>query len=312
MAWMTICCVLLILISHFQHSTSSHSFEKRVRSDSRNGKYPQAKTCKQDFRKQIATCRHSRLTTVPSDLFPNIHTLDLSDNQITRLLNDSFQNYVQLQVLDVSSNRIRFVDVGTLYSLPFLTRLNLGFNGDLVLPNSELFVHSVHLSTLILKYCGISYIPTDFFKHLISLHELNLDGNSLSSLHMLTCGSKSMGRIRLQGNDIRLTLGNFTLRCNTDVLVLSYNYLCTVDVDTIASLPIRRLELTNFFDYSRNTTNTLFRGLARSAIKELSILSMLFPTTYYVEFFIPLHNYSLEVLEIDCVGKFYHIWMLCF
>ena len=104
------------------------------------------------------------LDTVPQNLSEDTEDLDLSYNNITKLLNSSFEVYPVIYNLDISSNDVRAIESAAFYPLKGLMYLSLSSNSRLVLPATDVFVMSSRLSILDLSSTNLESFPNDTLK----------------------------------------------------------------------------------------------------------------------------------------------------
>ncbi|XP_030850027.1 uncharacterized protein LOC115927870 [Strongylocentrotus purpuratus] len=95
-----------------------------------------------------ASCRDKGLDTVPKNLSEDTKMLDLSQNNISKLLNSSFEVYPLITSLDISDNDVRAIESAAFYPLKALRSLYLVFSPRLVLPSTGVFMMSSQLSIL--------------------------------------------------------------------------------------------------------------------------------------------------------------------
>ncbi|CAC5409904.1 unnamed protein product [Mytilus coruscus] len=75
-----------------------------------------------------ADCRKLQLKTIPSDISKDIDVLDLRDNDLSVLKNDSFENFYNLKELLVSNNNISRIETEVFYELQQLKVLDMSEN----------------------------------------------------------------------------------------------------------------------------------------------------------------------------------------
>eukprot|EP00057_Strongylocentrotus_purpuratus_P006921 XP_011661395.1 PREDICTED: relaxin receptor 2-like [Strongylocentrotus purpuratus] len=143
--------------------------------------------CDQNIELKTASCRNKDLNTVPLDISEDTEVLDLSKNNITKLLNSSFEIY------------------------PLINSLNISFNDRYLwnaAANESLFDGLLDLNHLDLSYnpflCFSSDLPPGMFRQLSVLQELNLDYCDITNLHPLVfSGLESLETLSLKGNNIQ-------------------------------------------------------------------------------------------------------------
>lgn len=102
--------------------------------------------CVQDGR---ADCSHLSLSAVPQDLPTSIHSLDMSHNRLRGVQPGSLTRYPGLAHLDVSHNSITKLDGGLCKTLNLLQTLDMAHNQLLNLQMGDL-IHCTNLTHLIL------------------------------------------------------------------------------------------------------------------------------------------------------------------
>ena len=165
--------------------------------------------CKCDLVKKVVDCRNAGLTRIPWNLPDpaNLRQIDLSGNDIHEVLLETV-SYQNLELLDLSHNRIVSIDDGVMETLPHLESLYLQ-NNDL----SELSPRTLSglkaLSVLDLSHNRIQVVKDKVFSDLEYLQELNLAGNGvqqirddsflgLKNLRTLNLGDNRLANIPVQ------------------------------------------------------------------------------------------------------------------
>lgn len=164
-------------------------------------------------RLQIVEASNLGLKQVPSSLTQSIRTLRLCSNAIRDVNCGDFDSYPLIQLLDLTSNCIGFVEEDALGRLEFLTVLYLSDNKIKNVPknlperlqalhlednliseiNRDDFFGPANLEVLLLADNKISVIEADAFSQLNSLVTLDLSNNPIKSLP-----PGQLGLIRLQ------------------------------------------------------------------------------------------------------------------
>ena len=250
--------------------------------------------CDQNLELKTASC--SNLDTVPQNLSEDTEELDLSWNNITTLLNSSFEVYPLINSLYISNNDVRVIESATFYPLKDLMHLFLSDNPRLVLPATGVFMMSSQLLVLDLTSSELNSLPNDILKWSPRLDSVDLSFNNLSFINVSSCGIAdivSMVKNRLQ----HLTARYFTFVCQTVFLDLRLNPILSVDPDVIASLNVRCLILGGY-PLSYEVLQNIILGLSKSDIEGLTIMDGsvgAFPKG----FFDPLHDSSLSFLDFQ-------------
>ncbi|XP_030843950.1 insulin-like growth factor-binding protein complex acid labile subunit [Strongylocentrotus purpuratus] len=248
--------------------------------------YPELKT---------ADCRNKDLDTVPQNLSEDTEVLNLYGNNITKLLNSSFEVYPLINSLVISFNDMRAIEVAAFYPLKGLMYLDLSYNRRLVFPTTGVFVMSSQLSILDLRGSNLKSLPNDTLEWSPHLDSVDLSFNQLTFINVSSCGM--VDNVDMTGNRLRhLTARDFAFGCRTDTLDLRDNPIKSVDPDVIASLHVRSLVLGGY-PLSYEVLANIILGISRSDIEQLTIEDGsvgAFPKG----FFDPLRDSSLSILNI--------------
>ncbi|XP_030849989.1 toll-like receptor 3 [Strongylocentrotus purpuratus] len=225
--------------------------------------------CDQNVELKKASCSNKGLETIPQNLSGDTEVLDLSHNNITKLLNSSFETYPLINSLDISYNDIRVIEVAAFYPLRGLMHLDLSYNRRLVLPATGAFMMSSQLSILDLRSSNLKSLPNDTLKWSPNLDSVYLLYNQLSYINVSSRGMAD--NVRMGGNQLKhLTARYFTFVCHTDTLDLRKNPIQSVDADVIASLHVRSLVL-GLHPLSYEVLTNIILGISKSAIEQLKI-----------------------------------------
>ncbi|XP_014256119.1 protein toll isoform X2 [Cimex lectularius] len=149
------------------------------------------------------------LTEIPEDLFQdttNLTWLDMKNNNL-RLPKGIFRPVPKLEVLELGSNNLTYLEPGIFRNLTKLRLLNLWGNRLQNLSRS-LFTDLNNLENLDLNNNGLTTLPPDLFADLSKLRNLNLNGNEFISLPQgLFLGTINLEKIQIHNN--RRTLRAF-------------------------------------------------------------------------------------------------------
>ncbi|XP_030840829.1 leucine-rich repeat-containing G-protein coupled receptor 4-like [Strongylocentrotus purpuratus] len=252
--------------------------------------------CDQNLELKEASCSKKDLDTVPQNLSEDTEVLDLSENNITKLLNSSFEVYPLINSLDISFNDVRAIESAAFYPLKGLMYLFLAFNENLVLPATGVFMMSTQLSFLDLTSTYLKSLPIDTFKWIPHLDTAFLFYNRLSSINVSSCDMAD--NVIMIGNRLKhLTTRDFIFVCHTDILDIRGNRIQSVDPDVIASLHVHSLVLGGY-PLSYEVLANIVLGISKSDIEQLTIEEGsvgAFPKG----FFDPLRDSSLSVLDFN-------------
>lgn len=158
--------------------------------------------------KKTATCLNLNITQIPTTLHTTIQVLDLSQNYISEIKRDIFQDagIENIHRLTLRSNRIEEVKEFAFTGLAVLIELDLSDNlitelkprtfealikvRSIILNNNQievlpdlLFNNLTSLSKIEINYNRLRTIGTDTFVRLPLLSEIGLGSNHLSTLH---------------------------------------------------------------------------------------------------------------------------------
>lgn len=124
----------------------------------------------------------NKIVTLPDKLFEacryTLDYLDLSYNQITRILPSYFNMLKSLRVLDLSHNKIQLIHAKAFEKLNMLTDLKCRGNLISTLPDT-LFSKLLSIQVIELGKNNISRIASTLFDNLYQLSILNLESNPL-------------------------------------------------------------------------------------------------------------------------------------
>ena len=196
-------------------------------------------TCSENSSDHSANCSYRGLTSVPQNLPHDLRSLNVSNNNISMLLDKSFVNYTQLKTVDASYNFIYVIENETFGNLLLLKELRLHRNRISVLPIS-LLKKNVHLSSLILYHNRLKGIPRIFGNNLQTT-QFAEDGED-------ACGCKNLSLFDLSFNKVRsLEEGDFAaLRgCSFDRFNLNYNDIKSLPRAVFTDLPAVHLLINN-------------------------------------------------------------------
>ncbi|XP_041482642.1 G-protein coupled receptor GRL101-like isoform X2 [Lytechinus variegatus] len=126
------------------------------------------------------------LSAIRQNLFENmtsLHTLDLSENNITTLERGTFdQGLHRLQYLYLRRNDMRYIEDGSFIGLPKLQRLDLGHN-DIEWIESGTFQDLGNITDLLLRNNCISMIEAGAFRGLDKITGISFTDNKIKELH---------------------------------------------------------------------------------------------------------------------------------
>ena len=139
----------------------------------------------------IASCTFMDLQDIPRNLPPDsVLGLDLSDNQLKVLHNESFSLYVNLRTLTISYNEIQHVQREAFSGLQQLLEVDLSYN-ELEYVDPEIFSGNPKLERVSLAGNPLVFFPDDS-PVLISSSLISLD---LSSCYLTSVNSVTFSRL---------------------------------------------------------------------------------------------------------------------
>ncbi|XP_050445697.1 toll-like receptor Tollo [Cataglyphis hispanica] len=168
-----------------------------------------------------------------------LEVLDISNNDLSALLDGALSSLHSLSVLKVQENAIAAVGDHALAGLESLRVLNMSSNRLVALP-PELFAETKELRELILSNNSLAVLAPELLDSLEQLHDLDLSSNELTS-HWVKRGTFSR-LIRLANLDLsfnaltRIDAYVFKHLTNLQILKLEHNNIDTLLDGCFASL----------------------------------------------------------------------------
>ncbi|ELU10386.1 hypothetical protein CAPTEDRAFT_94424, partial [Capitella teleta] len=162
--------------------------------------------CTCDEKDFSVDCSRGMFETVPPDIPNFTRKLDLSDNSITTVANDTFRELTHLTKLNLFANLISTLEEDALKGMKQLRRLTLGAN-PLSVDNLEKSVFGIlkqqALSWMYLAANTIMYLKQSHFEGFESLELLDLGRNAISEIdpHCFM-PLKSLAKLDLSSNRI--------------------------------------------------------------------------------------------------------------
>lgn len=150
---------------------------------------------------KILNVSHNQIAKIPKNSFPKLyelHTIDLSYNNLSDIFNSVFQTLFSLRMLDLSHNSLETLKPSTFGALPTLLELDLSYN-------------------------QLRDIARSALTRLASMRNLIVRGNNLETLFQLPI---SVSHLDLSNNQIQQLPPKFWPSMNSLLsLDLSYNLL---------------------------------------------------------------------------------------
>ena len=148
----------------------------------------------------VANCSSQDLTHVPPNLPHNIKVLDLSDNIINILSDNSFVKYEYMEILYMRNNSLKVIKPKAFARMRMLLYLDLSFNSLVSIP-STIFNDLSALLTLSLQGNHITVIDRNTFQNVSYLSNLFLAGNHIEFIDPEAFrGLNRLQRLELQNN----------------------------------------------------------------------------------------------------------------
>ncbi|KAM5181509.1 transforming growth factor beta activator LRRC32 isoform 1-T2 [Mantella aurantiaca] len=156
--------------------------------------------------KMVASCQNKSLHQFPAELHLGIRSLNLSYNSLKNITKNPLSFYSFLEVLDLSSNKISFIEPDTFANMVHLKEINLSDN------NLDRFVYSQapgigllpNVQKLDLSRNSLYKDMTDYFlENAPQLRFLSLAGNSIIMISSETfSGTPLLSEVDLRNNII--------------------------------------------------------------------------------------------------------------
>ncbi|KAB0396562.1 hypothetical protein E2I00_005840, partial [Balaenoptera physalus] len=190
-------------------------------------------------------CTRRELAEVPASIPVNTRYLNLQENGIQVIRTDTFKHLRHLEILQLSKNLVRKIEVGAFNGLPSLNTLELFDNRLTTLKRLEYiseaaFEGLVNLRYLNLGMCNLKDIPN--LTALVRLEELELSGNRLDLIRPGSFqGLTSLRKLWLMHAQVATIERNaFDDLKSLEELNLSHNNLMSLPHDLFT--PLHRLE----------------------------------------------------------------------
>jgi hypothetical protein len=179
-------------------------------------------------------CSYLGLSDIPAMLNSfTVHTLDLSNNEISILKNASFSSYSSLFTLILSYSKVEEIEINAFAGLQTMRDIDLSYN-KLQSFNPKIFSSNPLLETVSLRGNSLVYLSSDF-PILISnsISSLDLSFCSLTKIHSVTFSSlPSLHDLDLSSNNLQtISLGTLEKVPDLRVLELSSNrWTCNCNI----------------------------------------------------------------------------------
>ena len=226
--------------------------------------------------------------------------IQLINNDITNINNDSFMNLTNLQTLYLMFNQLTcLLDTRLFQSLLSLKLLHLGGN-QLQLLHSNIFTNLSNLQYLMLQSNQLTLLNTTLFRNLFNLEQLILDYNNLVSLSpLLFSNLQNLKGLSLIGNKLT-SLDSYLLfkgLTNLRRLDLSSNQLISLSPCLFKSLT----QLEQLFLFSNNLTQlndaNMFFNLTALTLLNLSSNKL---RSIHSRVFLNIKNSNQLTINLKC------------
>ncbi|XP_064612578.1 toll-like receptor 13 [Liolophura sinensis] len=176
-----------------------------------------------------------RLRKVPTNITSTIASLDLSDNLLKTIPNDSFINLSALTSLDLSGNRLEKLEPSAFRGLSRLSTLRLSENNLLLTYEAYpvgVFRPLQKLEALALEknlrnpYSEIGRYPEQIFNGLSSLKELRIDGLRNVSFGSGFLHLSSLKSLHVIDNTMQVTLNTHTFAVFANMSIETLRIVC--------------------------------------------------------------------------------------
>ena len=251
--------------------------------------------CAQDMINKRVDCSFRDFTEVPQDLYPDVHELNLRNNDLITLRNVSFQFYIYLEKIDLHRANIHYIERDTFRPLKNLKYLTLSWNRALHF-SKDVVQWSSELALLDLSDCGLTFIDFRVLNFLPKLEEIDLSINHITNI---SGESQNTDLITNLVSTIvtKHTQEKFAKAKFLPKISLNYNPIKIVDPATIAVLAGKMLALEGH-PLSREAIRNLSIGIANGGIESLSMESSGIENITS-DMFEPLRNTSLAYLGLS-------------
>ncbi|CAO3608450.1 unnamed protein product [Mucor hiemalis] len=227
---------------------------------------------------------NNAITTIPEEVYQNLgrlQTLMLSENQIEVIPEDMPQYLPLLVTLGLDSNQIKSLpnSIGYWVNMREL-RLGSEFGGNLLTELPHTISDMVSLVDLDLSFNMITTLAPDTFLDLPELKSINLSHNAITELpHSLLFGScRKLATIDLSDNQIKvipqITATDITRLPSLELLNLSDNHICIIPSDLLDRPTLQTVIKGNpvtHFSFHQEQTNNTYNQVVRNMIQRVEL-----------------------------------------
>ncbi|XP_046560430.1 insulin-like growth factor-binding protein complex acid labile subunit [Haliotis rubra] len=220
----------------------------------------------------FADCTGRKLQHVPDYLPENITALDMSENNLKILTNNTFYKFRKLIYLNINRNPLSELEPEAFRGLFSLTKLLLARNklrSNRVSFPEEVFRDLVSLQTLNLEKTEMSSYPDWVFPHLVKLHSLYIDSvpdplfgpgfSNLTNLKVLQMDSRFIYGGKCSTENLRNETFQSLNETKLQVLVLNHCGIEDCEPGVLEPLLfLKQLELTHNHIGNHNALRLLY------------------------------------------------------
>jgi hypothetical protein len=187
--------------------------------------------------------------TIRNWMIISLTHLNISDNALERLSDDSFIAQSGLEVIDLSGNELEDISEKTFMYIPKLRWLSLANNKKLKIPDGVPFLNNDNLQVLHLEDCGLYRISLSSFKGLSNLRELYLSYNKITTVGI---GAGTLGRhvlkiryLELSHNNLQKVPRDLTKLQSLEALGMRHNELRNLSDILLVERQVKRLNISD-------------------------------------------------------------------
>lgn len=134
-----------------------------------------------------------------SDVLPNIDGLFFPGALLTKLFRRNFKGMSTVEAIDLSNNFIDYIEEDTFYEVPNLKSLSIQENRLTTIP-SKLFMHSTELKFILLRKNNIREFDGECLRNCLLLEEIYLKENLLTKIKINFSNFTEINTVDLENN----------------------------------------------------------------------------------------------------------------